>query len=77
MTVGAVSTLCGCFAITAAAGLDYAFGSIVVYMVSYFHESRKMRFVDYDSFFPVPMLTNVFGAIAAAIANCMVDCFYG
>merc|ERR1711971_374051 len=46
-------------------------------MVSYFREARLMRGVDYGTFFPVPMATNIFGAAASIFANCLVDCFCG
>lgn len=55
------------------AGLDSSYGCIVVYLVSYFRMSRGFKWVDYDTFFPIPASINIISATMHPLANFLID----
>ena len=70
-TVHAVLTLTGGLILMMVAGLPYAFGNIIPYIVSYFRMYRRYN-VDYDTFFPMTPLTEIVSSIVYPYANYLV-----
>ena len=72
MTVHAVATLFGGLILMMVAGLPYAFGNIIPYIVSYFRMYLKYD-VNYDTFFPMSPMTEIISSFIYPYANYLVS----
>lgn len=71
MTVHAIATLLGGLILMMIAGLPYAFGNVIPYIVSYFRMYLKYD-VEFDTFYPMIFITEISSSIIYPFANYLV-----